>query len=97
MVATWAVSRCGCADAALWAAGDQPFSFRASHYPQALLTSTAHNFELKKSDEVELCLDYKNSGIGSNSCGPVLADEYALKETEFRIRLFFGFAPVTVE
>ena len=89
--------RLRCADAALWAAGNQPFSFRASHYPQELLTSTAHNFELKKSDEVELCLDYKNSGIGSNSCGPVLADEYALKETEFRMQIFFGFAPVTAE
>ena len=89
--------RLHCADAALWAAAEQLFSFRASHYPQELLTSTAHNFELKKSDEVELCLDYKNSGIGSNSCGPVLADEYALKETEFRMRLFFGFTPVTAE
>lgn len=62
-----------------------------------MLTAAAHNFELKKCDEVELCLDYKNSGIGSNSCGPVLADEYALKESEFRMQIFFGFAPVTAE
>ena len=39
--------RLRCADAALWAAGNQPFSFRASHYPQEMLTAAAHNFELK--------------------------------------------------
>ncbi len=85
--------RLSAGDAAFWAAGSQPFSFRASHYPQEVLASTAHNFELQKSDEVELCLDYKNSGIGSNSCGPVLADQYALLEPRFHMNLFFGFAP----
>ena len=86
--------RLSCADAALWAAGQQPFSFRASHYPQEALAAAAHNFELQKSDQVELCLDYKNSGIGSNSCGPVLADRYALIEPRFHMQLSFGFVSV---
>ena len=86
--------RLSCADAALWAAGQQPFSFRASHYPQEALAAAAHNFELQKSDQVELCLDYKNSGIGSNSCGPVLADRYALIEPRFHMQLSFGFTSV---
>ena len=87
------VRLCG-GDAALWATSEQPFSFRASHYSQEMLSTTPHNFELKRQDEVELCLDYKNSGIGSNSCGPVLADQYALIEKRFRMQLSLGFVPV---
>ena len=28
-------------------------------------------------------IDYKHSGIGSNSCGPALVPEYQLREKEF--------------
>ena len=79
-------------DAALWAASDAPFSFRASHYPQEALMAAAHDFELERAPDVELCLDYKNSGIGSNSCGPVLDPRYALAEERFRFVLALGFA-----
>ncbi|MBO1681574.1 hypothetical protein [[Clostridium] scindens] len=36
-----------------------------------------------------LCLDYAQNGIGSNSCGPELAEQYRLdsKEFVFGIRL----------
>ena len=30
-----------------------------------------------------LCLDYKQSGVGSNSCGPALLPQYRLEETSF--------------
>ena len=92
-------SHTGCAgvrlsgqDAALWAAASAPFSFRASHYPQEALAAAAHDFELRRAADVELCLDYKNSGIGSNSCGPVLDPRYALAEEQFRFELALGFA-----
>ncbi len=62
---------------------DRPFSFRLSHYPQEVLVNAAHNFELTAAEDIELCIDYKNSGIGSNSCGPVLAKQYALREETF--------------
>lgn len=75
----------------LFAASDRPFSFRASHYPQEMLDAAAHSFELTACDEVELCLDYKNSGIGSNSCGPELAEKYALAEPRFRMCMTIGF------
>ena len=83
--------RLRCADAALWAAGNQPFSFRASHYPQEMLTAAAHNFELKKCDEVELCLDYKNSGIGSNSCGPRLLEKYQVNDEKLSMTFTLEF------
>lgn len=39
-----------------------------------------HTDELKKSDGTHVRIDYKDSGIGSNSCGPELAEKYRLNE-----------------
>ena len=64
-----------------------PFSFHASHYLQEELTAKMHNFELCESDCTEFCLDYKNSGVGSNSCGPQLLEKYAFCEKNFTFRL----------
>uniref|UniRef100_UPI0025E3827B glycoside hydrolase family 2 TIM barrel-domain containing protein n=1 Tax=uncultured Gemmiger sp. TaxID=1623490 RepID=UPI0025E3827B len=77
---------------AFWAKSEAPFSFRASHYPQEDLAAAAHDFELTPADDVEVCLDYKNSGIGSNSCGPVLDPRYALNEETFHFTIIMGFA-----
>ena len=52
------------------------FSFSASPYTQEELTSKKHNFELEKCDSTVLCVDACQSGIGSNSCGPALAEAY---------------------
>lgn len=59
------------------------FSFNASCYTQEELTSKAHNYELIKSDHTVLCLDYMQSGIGSNSCGPGLLPQYQLNAEHF--------------
>ncbi|MDK2809203.1 MAG: beta-galactosidase, partial [Clostridiales bacterium] len=68
-----------------------PFSFQASHYPQEELSAKAHNYELTASDYTVLCLDYKMSGIGSNSCGPSLSKEYQLCETSFSFDMMLRF------
>jgi len=46
-----------------------------------------HNFELRESEHTVLCLDYKLSGVGSNSCGPELLPQYRLDETAFAFAL----------
>jgi beta-galactosidase len=56
------------------------FSFNASNYTQEELAIKAHNYELVKNDDIVICIDYKQSGVGSNSCGPVLAKRYQLHE-----------------
>ena len=61
----------------------ETFSFNISEYTQEELTNKAHNFELDKSGFSVLCIDCKNSGIGSNSCGPALIEKYRLKEEKF--------------
>lgn len=62
------------------AAGSRPFSFNASYYTVEELAKKAHNYELEKSGNVILHLDYAMSGVGSNSCGPRLLEQYQLNE-----------------
>ncbi len=57
------------------------FSFNASHYTQEELAQKKHNFELEECGHVVLCLDAAQSGMGSNSCGPELLEQYRVKET----------------
>lgn len=64
------------------------FSFNASEYSQEELAKKAHNYELEKSGYSILCIDYKQSGVGSSSCGPYLLDKYQLKEKEFSLDFF---------
>ena len=70
------------------AIGDD-FSFNASHYTAEELTEKGHNFELEACGSTVLCLDYRQNGIGSNSCGPVLIDKYRLidENIDFTIRI----------
>lgn len=70
-------------DLSITAVSDVPFSFNASHYTQEELTRKAHNFELEESGSTVLCLDYALNGIGSNSCGPEVLEQYQFRETEF--------------
>lgn len=62
---------------------ETPFSFNLSPYTQEELTHKAHNFELEPCGDAVLCIDYKVSGIGSNSCGPKLLEKYQFAENTF--------------
>ena len=70
-------------DLSLSVAADKTFSFHASEYTQEELTEKAHNYELIPSGYTEFCVDYKQNGIGSESCGPELRKEYMFVEEEF--------------
>ena len=54
------------------------FSFNASHFTAEELTAKMHDFELKPCGYTVLHVDYRQSGIGSNSCGPELLEKYRL-------------------
>lgn len=62
---------------------ETPFSFSALKYTQEELTEKMHNFELKKCKDTVLCIDYKQNGIGQNSCGPLTQKQYRFDETHF--------------
>ena len=68
---------------ALTAVSPRPFSFNASVFTQEELEQKAHDYELNPSGSTVLCLDYKQHGIGSNSCGPRVMDKYRFDEEEF--------------
>lgn len=67
--------------------GPKPFCFNASVYTQEELTEKKHNYELEPCGSTVLCLDYKQNGIGSESCGPRLLKKYRLDDAEFRFTL----------
>ena len=67
------------------------FSFNASAYTQEEFTQKAHNYELERSGCTALCVDYKQSGIGSNSCGPVLLPQYRFDDENFTWSPTFSF------
>lgn len=62
---------------------EKEFSFNTSIYSQEELALKKHNFELIPDGNTVFCLDYAQSGIGSNSCGPDLSSRYRLDEKEF--------------
>ena len=72
---------------ALTAAGAKAFSFNVSVYAQEELERKAHNYELEKSPYTILCVDYRQSGMGSNSCGPELAEKYQLNDEKFYFKI----------
>ena len=65
---------------------EKAFSFNASYYTQEELEKKTHNYELTESDSVVFCVDYALNGIGSNSCGPVVLDQYRFDDVLFRFQ-----------
>jgi beta-galactosidase len=70
----------GCSLAVL---SEEPFSFNASVYTQEELETKGHNYELEACGSTVLCIDHAVSGIGSNSCGPELMEQYRFQPDSF--------------
>ena len=68
------------------ACAEKAFSFNASYYTQEELEKKTHNYELIESDSVVFCVDYALNGIGSNSCGPVVLEQYRFDDVLFRFQ-----------
>ena len=56
------------------------FEFNVSNYDTNELFVKNHNFELVPNGYSNVRIDYKVSGIGSNSCGPALATKYQMRD-----------------
>ena len=65
---------------------ENAFSFNASYYTQEELEKKTHNYELTESDSLVFCVDYALNGIGSNSCGPVVLEQYRFDDVLFRFQ-----------
>ena len=60
----------------------ETMDINVSHYTAKMLMDANHQNELIKDDSTNIRIDYKNSGVGSNSCGPKLLEKYRLSEKE---------------
>jgi len=56
-----------------------PLEFTASHYTAHDLHKATHTYDLKPRREVILSLDYRQCGLGTESCGPGVLDQYMIK------------------
>lgn len=79
------------ADSVKWTVYGDGFSFNASHYTQEELYKKAHNFELEKSGDTIICVDYRMGGIGTNSCGPLPAEKYLINDAHFEFTQLWRF------
>ncbi|MBQ7573126.1 MAG: glycoside hydrolase family 2 [Clostridia bacterium] len=70
-------------------AGDK-FDINVSQYDSHTLTKARHIDELEKAGYVNVRIDYKNSGIGSNSCGPELLEKYRLSEKDIKFEFYLS-------
>lgn len=69
---------------------DGEFEFNVSHYSIEALTTASHTDELVKDKNTIVRIDYKNSGVGSASCGPVLDEKYRLSEKEIDFEFYIS-------
>ncbi len=75
---------------------DQKFDFAVSHYSTENLIDAKHTWELEKQDETFLRIDYKVSGTGSGSCGPLVAERFRLKGND-EVHYAFEILPVILD
>jgi beta-galactosidase len=70
-------------------------NFSALHYTAEDLDKAELTIQLRRRPETIVHIDYKQTGIGSNSCGPALNKDYAFNQKH--IDFTFSFKPILVE
>lgn len=65
---------------------NKPLSFTFSKYTEEELSAKKHNFELEECENNVLCIDYRQEGIGSGSCGHPPLPQYSFTENEFETK-----------
>jgi beta-galactosidase len=66
------------------------FEFNVSKYTIEQLDVAKHTDELNENNFSVVRIDYKNSGIGSGSCGPQLIDKYKLNDKKIDFTFYIG-------
>jgi evolved beta-galactosidase subunit alpha len=61
------------------------FNFSASYYEDRDLEKAKHTIDLVKRDYIVLNIDYKQNGLGTNSCGQNQLDKYRCKFEKFEL------------
>jgi len=69
--------------------GDIPLETSVHHYSTEALTNAIHTYELKKEDLTYWNIDFRQGGLGGNSCGPPPMEKYLLKPLPVQFSLTF--------
>jgi beta-galactosidase len=69
----------GCESVKLLVEAAGPMEFSASHYTAQDIDSACHTYDLHPREEVILNLDYRQRGLGTESCGPGPLGQYKIK------------------
>ncbi len=75
-------------DGGLYFEADEEMEINVSRYTSKMLMQAKHQDELIKDESTIIRIDYKNSGIGSNSCGPELLEKYRLSEKDIHFKFY---------
>lgn len=67
------------------------FEFSALHPTIEELDEARHTWEIPEKHMTELLINYRNSGVGTNSCGPDLDRRYAIVEDTFSYSFHLSF------
>lgn len=73
----------------LYITGDEHFNFNARYYTDKEMCEKQHDDELVKCGSIVLHTDYKVSGVGSASCGPIPEERYCVKPQDVNFTLKF--------
>jgi len=65
-----------------------PVDFSVRPYSDQQLFEAKHSFELIKENKLFVNLDYKNSGLGSGSCGPERLEQYRVLPLPFEYSIY---------
>ena len=64
---------------------ESPLGLNLSNYTDETIEQAAHPFELKPAEDIIIHLDYKHSGLGSNSCGEEQLEMFKVKREDFTL------------
>jgi beta-galactosidase len=64
--------------------GQPAIEFSASHFTADDLYTARHTVDLTPRDEVMVCLDHLQRGLGTGSCGPDTLEQYRLLDSEYK-------------
>lgn len=62
---------------------EAPYGINISNYTDEMMEEAKHPWELEKAKDVVIHIDYRQSGVGSNSCGEEQLEEYKVKRQDF--------------
>ena len=64
----------------------EAMEINVSNFTADQIHNATHTDELKSDGLIHVRVDYKDSGMGSNSCGPRLSEEFRLQEKEINFK-----------